>query len=84
MRKRKIFLASLTVATLASCDNRQDPLLEVNDANCRIETITRIEDKLLREKFAGLCSRRSVIAPTSKPLNWLELDPALKPGEAKK
>ncbi|WP_366953655.1 entry exclusion lipoprotein TrbK [Pseudomonas aeruginosa] len=46
----------------------------------------KIEDRATREKFAGLCSRRSPaaggIAPTEKPMNWLELaDP--KDQEAK-
>ena len=50
------------------------------------EAIKKIEDRATREKFAGLCSRRSPaaggIAPTEKPMNWLELaDP--KDQEAK-
>ena len=50
---------------------------EVNDTNCQIEAIKKIKDRATREKFAGLCSRRSPasggIAPTEKPMNWLEL-----------
>lgn len=49
---------------------------EVNDANCQMAEIMKIEDKATRETFAGLCSRRPAgggIARTEQPLNWLEL-----------
>ncbi len=74
-----MLLVGLTAALLAGCDNKPAtmPMPEVNDTNCQIETIRRIEDKATRETFAGLCSRRSPtgggIGPTEKPLNWLEL-----------
>lgn len=77
--KTSIFLTSLVVMLLAGCDNKQATqfMPEVNDTNCQIESIRKIEDKAMRETFAGLCSRRSHtgggIAPTGKPMNWLEL-----------
>ena len=54
-----------------------------------IEKIKKIEDKATRETFAGLCSRRSRtgggIAPTEKPMNWLELaDPKDSKGQEAK
>ena len=77
--KKTMLLVGLTAALLAGCDNKPAtmPMPEVNDTNCQIETIRKIEDKAARETFAGLCSRRSPtgggIAPTEKPMNWLEL-----------
>ncbi len=77
--RKTMLLVGLTAAQLAGCDNKPAtmPMPEVNDTNCQIETIRKIEDKAARETFAGLCSRRSPtgsgIAPTEKPMNWLEL-----------
>ena len=77
--KKTMLLVGLTAALLAGCDNKPAtmPMPEVNDTNCQIETIRKIEDKAARKTFAGLCSRRSPtgggIAPTEKPMNWLEL-----------
>ncbi len=69
-------LVGLTLA-IAACDNPPPAptMPEVNDANCQMAEIMRIEDKATRETFAGLCSRRPAggIAPTEQPLNWLEL-----------
>ena len=85
--KKTMLLVGLTAALLAGCDNKPAtmPMPEVNDTNCQIETIRKIEDKAARETFAGLCSRRSPtgggIAPTDKPMNWLELaDPKNQKG----
>jgi len=78
---------SLTVVLLAGCDNRPSTqaMPEINDTNCQIDVIKKIEDKAARETFAGLCSRRPAgagIAPTEKPLNWLELaDPKEQRGQ---
>ena len=89
--KPTMLLVGLVVALLAGCDSKPttQAMPEVNDANCQIEKIKKIEDKATRETIAGLCSRRSLtgggIAPTEKPMNWLELaDPKdLKGQEAK-
>ncbi|WGL62409.1 entry exclusion lipoprotein TrbK [Pseudomonas sp. CW003PS] len=70
-------LVGITLA-IAGCDNtpRAPTMPEVNDANCQMAEIMKIEDKATQETFAGLCSRRPAsggIAPTEQPLNWLEL-----------
>lgn len=76
--KKTTLLAGLVVL-VAGCDNKpaMPPMPEVNDTNCQIEAIKKIEDRATREKFAGLCSRRSPatggIMPTEKPMNWLAL-----------
>lgn len=88
---KTMLLAGLAAALLAGCNSKPatPAMPEVNDTNCQIETIKKIEDKATRETFAGLCSRRPPagggIAPTKKPMNWLELaDPKdQKGGEAK-
>ena len=89
--KPTMLLAGLVVALLAGCDSKPatQAMPEVNDANCQIEKIKKIEDKATRETFAGLCSRRSRtgggIAPTEKPMNWLELaDPKDSKGQETK
>ena len=89
--KNTMLLAGLVVVLVAGCDNKPaiPPMPEVNDTNCQIEAITKIEDRATREKFAGLCSRRSRtgggIAPTEKPMNWLELaDPKDSKGQEAK
>ncbi len=77
--KKTMLLAGLVAVLVAGCDNKPaiPPMPEVNDINCQIEAIKKIEDRATREKFAGQCSRRlpagSGIAPTEKPMNWLEL-----------
>jgi entry exclusion lipoprotein TrbK len=77
-----LIFAVLITAMLGGCDNKpaSQALPAVNDTNCQIEMIKKIEDKTTREQFAGLCSRRSIgIAPTEKPKNWLDLsDPKEK------
>jgi len=76
---KKTMLFALVAALLAGCDNKPatPPMPEVNDTNCQIEAIKKIEDRAVRETFAGLCSRRTQagggIAPTVQPMNWLEL-----------
>ena len=71
--KKAMLLAGLVLVLVAGCDNKSaiPPMPEVNDTNCQIEAIKKIKDR------ATLCSRRSPasggIAPTEKPMNWLEL-----------
>ena len=87
--KKTMLLAGLVVVLVVGCDNKPavPPMPEVNDTNCQIEAIKKIEDRATREKFAGLCSRRSPtaggIAPTEKPMNWLELADPKDQKEAK-
>lgn len=77
--RKTMLLVGLAAALLTGCDNKPAtlPMPVVDDTNCQIEKIKKIEDKATRETFAGLCSRRSPtgggIAPTEKPMNWLEL-----------
>lgn len=77
--RKMMLLFGFAGALLAGCDNKPAtlPIPVVNDTNCQIERIKKIEDKATRETFAGLCSRPSPtgggIAPTEKPMNWLEL-----------
>jgi len=75
--KKTMLFAGLVVVLMAGCDNKPATMPEVNDTNCQIEAIKKIKDRATREKFAGLCSRRPPatggIAPTEKPMNWLEL-----------
>ena len=85
--RKTMLLVGLAAALLAGCDNKPAtlPMPVVDDTNCQIEKIKKIEDKATRETFAGLCSRRSPtgggIAPTDKPMNWLELaDPKNQKG----
>lgn len=78
MNKMKTALLAGLLMILAGCDNEPPkPVIpEVNDANCQMAKIMKIEDRATREEFAGRCSRRAVgggIAPTEKPMNWLEL-----------
>lgn len=87
--KKTMLLTGLVAVLVAGCDNKPaiPPMPEVNDTNCQIEAIKRIEDRATREKFAGQCSRRSPaagsIAPTEKPMNWLELADPKDQQEAK-
>lgn len=87
--KKTMLLAGLVVVLVAGCDNKPaiSSMPEVNDTNCQIEAIKKIEDRATREKFAGLCSRRSPatggIAPTENPMNWLELADPKDQKEAK-
>ncbi len=87
--KKTMLLAGFVVVLVAGCDNKPaiPPMPEVNDTNCQIEAIKKIEDRGTREKFAGLCSRRPPvaggIAPTEKPMNWLELADPKDQKEAK-
>jgi entry exclusion lipoprotein TrbK len=77
---KKIIIPMLAGITLAitGCDNTPPAptMPDVNDANCQMAEIMKIQDKATRETFAGLCSRRPAsggIAPIEQPLNWLEL-----------
>jgi entry exclusion lipoprotein TrbK len=88
---KTMLLTGLAAALVAGCDSKPATTAtpEVNDTNCQIETIKKIKDKATRETFAGLCSRRPPagggIAPTEKPMNWLELaDPKDKKGQEAK
>ena len=75
MKRRPLLL--LTLLALAGCDDQPNTqaIPEVSDANCTLELINQIEDRVARAEFAGQCSRRSgAIQPTEQPKNWLELN----------
>ena len=76
----KFTIPMLTGFLLATtgCDNTPPAptMPELNDANCQMGEIMKIQDKATRETFAGLCSRRpsgSGIAPTEQPLKLANL-----------
>lgn len=77
MKKMKSVILASLLGVVSACDNRPPkPVMpKVNDMNCQMAVIMKIEDQDTREEFAGLCSRRSVgsIEATEKPANWLEL-----------
>ncbi|GAA5235128.1 entry exclusion lipoprotein TrbK [Verticiella sediminum] len=76
MKKSMVLLTAVLVALVAGCDNKQPAQMpEVNAENCAPDRIQKIGDRQTREQFAGACSRRSVIAPTDTPKNWLEVKP---------
>jgi entry exclusion lipoprotein TrbK len=51
---------SVILAGCFSDDTEAETVLpEVNNTNCKPEVIASIEPKAAREKFAGLCAKRS-------------------------
>ena len=42
---------------------------EVNDENCKLENIQKIEEKGMQQEFAGKCARRGTFKP-SEPKKW--------------
>jgi entry exclusion lipoprotein TrbK len=69
LRKRLMIILLLAIAS--GCSNNEEPpkqevKLEVNDENCKLENIKKIEDKHAREEFAGLCFRRGTFVPSEK------------------
>lgn len=74
---KRLPLLLITLLALAGCDDQPNTqaIPEVSDANCTLEVINQIEDRVARAEFAGQCSRRSgAIQPTEQPKNWLELN----------
>lgn len=76
--KYAVLLCS-ALAFLVGCEKRPSAPAahEVNDRNCQVEAIKRIEGQAAREAFAGRCARRAPsgggIAPTQTLTNWLDL-----------
>ena len=67
----KLLMATFLVALTGGCSNNEEPpkqevKLEVNDENCKLENIKKIEDKRAREEFAGLCFHRGTFVPSEK------------------
>lgn len=68
--KNILMLAVVMVVVLAGCDNKPTPaaMPEVNNENCQVDKIKQIEDKAIRQEFAGMCSHRPV-GPDTLPAN---------------
>jgi entry exclusion lipoprotein TrbK len=67
----KLLMATLLVAINSGCSNteelpKQEVKLEVNDENCKLENIKKIDDKRAKEEFAGLCFRRGTFVSSEK------------------
>lgn len=68
-----MIVAAALAATLAGCGKPAMP--EVNDANCTLDNIKKIEDQAVRQQFAHLCAVRPTDPKAgefkpSKPRNW--------------
>ena len=65
--------ATVLAALINGCSNEetasipaQTTALEVNDENCQLENVKKIENKQAREEFAGLCFRRGNFVASPK------------------
>jgi putative entry/exclusion protein trbK len=63
---------SFIAAFVTGCEKSASNIPAVSQENCTTEKIKMISDASAREKFAGECSRISVIRKTEKPKNLLE------------
>lgn len=68
-----IAIAIVLVAFINGCSNEEaastpalTTTLEVNDENCQLENVKKIENKQAREEFAGLCIRRGSFVASPK------------------
>lgn len=70
MTIRMIMMLALT-AVASGCDNQPalQAMPEVNNENCKLENIQRIDNKDTQKEFAGKCSRRGTFKP-SEPKQW--------------
>ena len=72
VRSAQRFFAAIMTAALvtlaAGCDNKSalQTTPEVNDENCMLANIQKIEDKGMQQKFAGQCARRGTFKPSPK------------------
>ena len=64
-------LAAALAVLAAGCDNKPalQAMPEVNDENCKLENVQKIEDKGMQQDFAGKCARRGTFKP-SEPKKW--------------
>ena len=71
LREISLALAGALAALAAGCDNKPalKAMPEVNDENCKLEYVQKIEDKGMQQDFAGKCSRRGTFKP-SEPKKW--------------
>lgn len=72
----KNIAATLTVPVImlsaSGCETNTSTTPEVSRENCTTEKINMINDIEARQKFAGECSRISVIKRTENPKNLLD------------
>lgn len=70
-RYRNLTVAALVVALLSACspDATEEPKKEempvVNDENCKLENIKKIQNEKVRQTFADACARRGDFKPSS-------------------
>lgn len=71
MSTQRLFAAIMATALVtltAGCDNKPalQAMPEVNDENCMLANIQKIEDKGIQQEFAGKCARRGTFKPSPK------------------
>lgn len=71
MSAQRLFAAIMAAALVAltvGCDNKPalQAMPEVNDENCMLANIQKIEDKGIQQEFAGECARRGTFKPSPK------------------
>ena len=61
-------MAAALVALIVGCDNKPalQAMPEVNDKNCMLANIQKIEDKGIQQEFAGKCARRGTFKSSPK------------------
>ncbi|HCH1696707.1 TPA: entry exclusion lipoprotein TrbK [Vibrio parahaemolyticus] len=59
LRKTKIIGAVILTALIGGCGN--DAMPEVNDVNCTVSSIKKIENKETQKEFATKCLHRSSV-----------------------
>ena len=72
VRKALTLALSAALSALAAvCGNKPalQAMPEVNDENCKLENIQKIEEKGMQQEFAGKCARRGTFKP-SEPKKW--------------
>lgn len=69
MKQTMLFgIAAVMAVLLAGCKDElaQAAMPKVNDENCKLENIKKIEDRAIREKFSGLCLRAGDFKPSDE------------------
>jgi entry exclusion lipoprotein TrbK len=72
MRKITTFFLLFGFFALVGCSEQpeQFTMPEVNDENCRLNNLNKLEPEELRRKFAALCLNRDALPPGDKPKSW--------------
>lgn len=63
-----LVVAALLLGLIGGCspDPSTTEMPVVNDQNCDVQNIKKIEDKAMRQRFAGQCARRGGFAPSTQ------------------